>query len=308
MAYGSAAIGATEKALFDADMPVVIGKNYALDATAIEWRQAGSFGAGADETDADGPTSYAVDGFDHHQTYPDAAQATWYLMFNLGASNLGIIDSVELKNHNLYSEGVTAVTVDFDQNQNGNFAAVDTAATWNPQTTGTDKRIVLLDLQHTGSDPRRYTDVQYMRIGFTGGVPQPKIGEVGVTRRRQLKTRPELPFDRTSWASRVNIFTSDSGVDTRYVYHKKRQSLSGVFKIHEDSYITDWESFYEDDTDGATLPFWWIWEPTTTPSDGIWCNFVDSAMLGPSEGYTERLFAFTGIEQGPNFLRLGDGL
>lgn len=307
MAYGSAAIGATELALFNADMPAVCGKNYALDASAIEWRQGGSFGGGSDETDSDGPTTYLVDSQDYLQSYPTTAVNT-YLLINLGASNLGIVDTVALKNHNLYTEGVTSVTVEFDQNQNGNFAAVDTAATTNPQTTGSDKRIVELDLHHTGSDPRRYTDVQYLRIGISGGTPTPKIGEIFVGRRRQLKTRPEQGFDKSLWASHVKVFESDAGVDTVYEFHSKRARVAGSFRIHEDAYITDWETFYETDTAGATLPFWWAWEPSSAPTDALWCRFEQAAMVGPSEGYTERLFQLAGIEKGPNFLRVGVGL
>lgn len=307
MAWYDTEVPTAELALFNADTPVIIGKNYALDASAIEWRQGGSFGAGSDETDSDGPTANLIDNHDHNQSFPTTSVDT-YLLINLGAANLGVIDTVILKNHNLYTEGVTAVTVEFDQNQNGNFSAVYTAATTNPQTTGSDKRIVELDLHHTGSNPIRYTGVQWLRIGFVGGTPTPLIGEIFVGRRRQMKVQPLVGFDRKMLVSRTAVFESDSGIDTVYSFHENRQIIRGEYVLHEDAFITDWETFFTTDTEGGTLPFWWILGPVSAPSDAVWCRFEEAALVGPSEGFAERVFSFSGLEKGPHFLANGVGL
>lgn len=313
MAYGSAEIGATERALFDADVPFVAGKNYLVDAVnsggEVRWDTNGDITDGTDQADSDGPTTYLYDNQDYLQSYPNATAATWYLNINLHGTNLGIIDTVIIKNHNLYSQGVSSVKVGFDQNQDGQFTAVDEAADVNPQTTGTDKRIVIPELFHTGSVARRYTDVQHLRLTIYDGTgtATPRIGELFVGRRRQLKTPPLNPFDKSAWSSDIRAFVSASGVRSQYSYHTKRAILDATFRVHEASYVSDWESFMEDDLDGGEQPFWWVWEPSSSPSDALWCDLQNHAMVGPSEGFSERLFSLSAVERGPNFLRTGNG-
>lgn len=303
MAYGSAEIPAAEVALFEADKPVVMGKNYVRDAGDIRWTTGGTQSS-SDLTSANGPTSYLQDDFDHLQSYPNATAGTWYLNIDFGSGVLAEVDHVALKNHNLYSQGVTGVSVQFDQNQNGNFTGVDTA----PLTTPTsDYRLVELDLKHTGTVERRYTDVRYLRLAFLGSAIQPSIGEISIGFRRQLKHNPTVGVDRLQLVSNIRQFTSESGVSTSYSLNRNRQYLNAELRMSEDSYIAAWEAFFRDDTNGGTYPWWWVWDPSSDP-EPLWVKFLDTSLVGPSEGYTERMFSFSAAEQGPNFLANGDGV
>jgi hypothetical protein len=302
VAYGSAEISATDLALFADDKPLLLGKNYLRDVSDLDWRESGSFSAGADAPHADGPTTYAYDDQDYLQTYPATSPNTWYLIIDFGASNLAVVDSVVILNHNLNTEGVT-VSVEFCTAQDGDFSPAQTAAT---DTPSSDKRLAFLELYHTGSTALRYSDVRYMRLKFTGTTIQPKLGEVIIGRRRQLKRGPHGAHDPKNLRSKVGLFDSNSGVLTSYEYHRNRQYFAALIRAHEAAYITDWETFFETDTEGGTLPFIWIAQPTTTPSDALWLQMPDPALNGPYRNWTERAFALgQSMEKGPNFLSAG---
>jgi hypothetical protein len=290
--------------LLAADKPLIMARNWLRLSTAdAKWNTAGTWAA-ADGSDADGPATYGFDDFDHLQTYPDDAAPpnTVYYVMNLGAES-GEVDSVALKNHNLNSEGVT-VAVEFDgtAGPTGTFGTTHTAASSTPSS---DKRVVFLDLHHTGSVPLRYTSVQYLRLKCTGTTITPKIGEVIISRRRQLKHKALLPWDKSSKISNVGRFDTAGGIDHSYTFHKNRRILRGTLKAHEDDFIDDLDAFYETDTDGGTLPFLWIEDPNTDASDAHWVKLVNPDLIYPLSGWTERNFQLHAREMGPNFLAAG---
>jgi hypothetical protein len=299
MAYGSAAVTATELTDLAADSVMLIGRNWLRGSTAAARWTAGTWTT--DQSDSDGPAAYSYDDQDYLQTYPSAT-AYPYLVINLGVTT-AVVDCIVLLNHNGFSCGATTVDVEFDQNQNGSFSAVDQA--YSAAATD-DVRLVLLDLKHTGSTALRYSDVQYLRIGFPGCSTVPKIGEVIVGRRRQTNRHPKAPWNdkhHTGSAARV---VSDSGVIKQYNYHKGCRRISNaVLEAHEDAYVSDLDSWFEDDTDLGTLPFMWIDEPSTDPQAGVWVQLDVPERSQQIEGYIERNYTITATEKGPNFRKLG---
>lgn len=302
MAIGAGVgIGATDIALRAADKPILLGRNWQRESTAVdpEWSSAGSW-AGADATDATAPTVRVYDEFDHLRSQPNANQATWYLLFDFGAA-VGVIDSVAILNHNLATASAT-VTVELADDS----AFSSNLKSCEAQTPTTDKRMVFLDLDDTaGGGQLRYSSVQYARLKLTGLGAIPKIGEVIWSRRRQLKHKPEGSWDKSNLRSSIARFESSTGIMTDHVFAKGRRRVSAQFSPHETAYINDLVTFFEDDIEYGTKPFLLIDDPGSTPTDANWLKYETPEQVSPLIGYSQRSFPIVALEQGPNFLALG---
>jgi hypothetical protein len=302
MAIGAGvSIGATDIALRAADKPILMGRNWQRESTAVDpwWNQTGSW-AGIDETDSAGPTVRVYDEFDHLQSFPDANQATWYLLFDFGAA-VGVIDSVAILNHNL---NTASAVVDIQVADDSTFAT--NLKTLESQTPSDDKRLVFLDLDDTaGGGQLRYSNVQYARIKLTTLGAVPKIGEVIWSRRRQLKHKPSGQWDKSNFRSAISRFESSTGIMTDHVFHKNRRRVSMQLSPHETANIDDLTTFFETEIDGGTLPFILIDDPGTSPTDANWLKYETPEQISPLIGFSQRSFPIVALEQGPNFLKLG---
>lgn len=303
MAYSNANLPAADVLLAAADKPLALARNWLRTLSDARWNQVGTI-ATADDSHADGPATYGYDEFDNHQTYPASAQNTWYYVIDFGASGLAVVDGIGILNHNLGSEGATCA-LQFDANQNDAWSSVHTAATQTPAAND-DKRLVYLDLDHGAvGTAQRYEDVRYARLKFTGTGIQPKFGELVVSRRRQLERNPNRPRDPNQLTGSQSVFEGSTGIMSAYTYYKGRRKLIDIINPDEASYIADWEALFEDDTDFGTLPFLWIENPNSAPTDANWMRFVNPDLIGPRRSVSDRNFVINAIEQGPNFLKLG---
>jgi hypothetical protein len=305
MAYSSAQLGATDIALAAADKPLLIGLNmanpiYENSARPLKWTTTGFANTG-DSDDADGPGAYGCDFHTHLQTYPDSAANTWYYNVTPDTSTVGnsirAIDSFILLNHNLGTLGATvaveiADSVDFTSN------LIELVSV----SPSDDTRIVELELYHTGTVARRYTNIAFARLKITGSSIIPKFGEVILGRRRQLKINPLDPWDPLNLVSGIEDTVSLSGVRRRYSAYKGQRKINAVLSAHETVYIDDLEAFYQSDTQWGTQPFVWIDQPATAPEAAYFMH-LDSAMLSaPQQGPSQRLFSMAATEQGPHFV------
>ena len=301
MSMSSAAIGAAEQARFDDDKPVLIGRNWARSASSAKWTATKDAGA-ADITSSTAIASRGYDDYDYLLTQPNASATNAFYIIDLG-SELAEIDSIVLLNHSGQSLGVTDIEVYLDDT-----STFPQAAVYSSGAPADDKRIVALSLDHTGGGgTRRYSNVRYIAIEFTGASATHQLGELIIGRRRQMGHQPlSENWDPRNLRSRVREFESQSGVVTRFVDYTGRRYINAVFGPDAAADITDLETFFETETDGATLPYVFIDEPTTTPSDAYWMVPELPEMNGPiGFGPFQRLFALTGKEQGPNFISTG---
>jgi len=291
-------------------------------------------------------------------------------MFNLG-TEVGVIDSVAILNHNLNTVGGMVRVEMADDN-----AFTVNLKTCEVQTPATNKRMVFLDLDDTanaaitafanagggqvtvtaaghglstndavtiqgttsyngtftatnivGNDfeitdgwvandatgwthndtdggQLRYSSVRYVRLAITLLTDVPTIGEVVFSRRRQLKHKPQGAWDKNNLQTNASRSESASGVITDYVFNKKRRKVSALFTAHEDAYINDLVTFFEDDIDGGYMPFLLIDDPGTSPTDANWLKYTSPEQTSTLIGYTQREFPIVALEHGPNFLKL----
>jgi len=300
MAIGAGvSIGADAIAWRAGDKDLLIGRNWQRASTAVdpEWSTAGSW-AGADETDAAGPTSYVYDDHDHLQTYPDANQATWYLLFDFGAA-VGVIDSVVILNHNL---NTASAVVDIQVDDDSTFPAPRTLES---QTPGDDNRILFLDLDDVGAGQLQYSNVQYARIKMTTMGAVPKIGEVFWGQRRQLKHNSGGNWDRSNLATTQTRMRAAAGPSSRYTFRKGQRHIAPIYEPHETARIADLLAFFEEDTDFGRYPFLYVEQPDTDQNGANLMEYDNpeqtSALIN---GFSQRAFPIVATETGANFLAL----
>ncbi len=299
MAYASAALPAAELALRALDKPLLIGRNW-MRTTAIvtRWSVGGTW-ATADTTDASGDRAYAYDEWDHLRTFPNAAQTDWYFLIDF-ASGIAEIDSLLLINpYGLSGVRIRAQIADNNAYDSNLVTVCDV-------TPSTAARVVQLSLDHTATNPRRYTSVRWMRLWFFDAATcTPKFGELVVGRCRQLPYKPAPPYDKNHLRTHQEIEKTDSCVYSSHVFAKKQRVLSASFTLDSSTDSAALETFWETEIDGGTLPYVWIDDPTTTPANANWMREMEPEFSGPIRVGNVRDFELRSEEQGPNFLKLG---
>lgn len=303
MAGSKAALTADEISLAAADKPMILARNYMTDSgTSAKWTSDGNDGS-ADDSATGFETKYVKDNFDHKLSKPTTARTTQYLNINFGAGFASDVDAIVIMNHNLGTISGVGVTVKVADDAAFS-SGLKTIYTVTPTT---NKRIVAISLLE-GGDPsaQRFTAYRYMRVEFNkGSTITPSIGEILVIRRRQLKHKPNVPYDPSAMISDVSVFKSATKAMAAYVRSKGQRRLSAMINPHETAYITDVLTWFNTDTDYGTKPFLWLEDPTTSPSDAVWYRLNDASLAFPGVGFTEREVQIVAEEMGPNFLSAG---
>lgn len=302
MAYSVADIPAADRDLAAANKPILLGRNWLRSAGTFRGWDADGVSTFTNIAAATFESKFAGDDHDYLVTKPNAAANNQYFVFDFGSEGM-TFDSFALLNHNLGT--ITGVTVTLwvtnDPSLEGNWTQI---ASIGPVVG--NKRLVELVLKDSGSVARRFSSVRYFRVRFAkGSAHTPQFGEMILSRRRQLKHAPNVPWDPNRWQSRASVFEAASGATTNYVLHKGRRRIAASFNPHEDAFISDLETFFETDTDFGTKTFMYIDRPAAAPTDASWMRLDEAALSANLVGFTERDFSIVAEEQGPNFLKLG---
>lgn len=304
MAYSRTEWSAAKIALHNADKPAAWGENHvrSLTSSTLQWRTGtATWAAGSDGTATLGPVDFLADGFTDQRSYPNASADPWTLLFDFGAAGVDF-DSIAILYHNYSSIAGMVVTVDIADSTNF-VTNVQTIATWTPGTS--TKRLVALELDHGGGTSIfEYTTVRYMRIvqnPTAGAVP--RIGEVFVGSRKQLKHNPSIPWDERARSSAWEENVTYGGRKNRVVHHRGRRRLAAALKPAEAPYIDDLWDLYKTDTQHGTQPFLWIDKPNTDPQ-GAALMMMDADFDYPRGGPNHRDLTLLAEEQGPHFVDL----
>lgn len=299
MAWSSAELSATELSRFVADKPI-IGVNALISgyvANGGVWSK-GVTGtiSSTQEEDADGPVEHVFDGMTHLQSYPDETNTTgWTLAIRTTPIEF---DFVALINTNFATHSFGTTTVQIADNS---------AMSTNLQTIGAigeaDGRRVDFTLFHTGSVARRYSNVEYIRLTLASPSPAqiPKIGEIILGRRYQLKRQPDRPFDDHALSGDVVRSTSASGVITSTERSFGAYNLSGNWPIEDTSDQDDIIAWHKAIRGGAH-PFFWCRQPTTAPHSFRYMYLDEARLDFPQTGPNVRPLSLAATEQGPHYL------
>jgi hypothetical protein len=298
MAWSSADLDATKRALAADDKPLLLGSNRlrGLTSSTLQWRTTGSFGSGSDGTSATGPTKYLWDGYTSVYSAPGSAQTTWYLIANLGS--LVTFDAIWIGPHNFATIGGLTVSLEI-AGDNAFSVNLTEIATWAPASS--TRRLTEFVLEHGGGVAQTYT-AQYVRLKMTKGATfTPQISEIMLGVRRQLQCAPDEPWDDSHLRSACEDRKSLSGSTTRYVAAKGQRVLEAQLRAWESTYKSDLSGLWQTDLDYGTRPLVWVDQPTTAPQNAP-LFVLDPELSFPYVGPSERELRLRGEEQGPQFV------
>lgn len=291
MVWSGADVSVADLALAALDKPILAASN-ALDGATFKWTTTVD-GSAVTET---GASSRLTDRLTHLQAYPNASAVDYYLHCTLASP--ADFDGILLVNHS----GLSGVYMSAEIADDAAFTVrKETIWSTGPIGSGT-KRLCSLNLEDSGATvAQRYSGVSHFQLKFIGTGFTPKIGELWLFRRRQLKNNPKLPYDPNMYASSVSTSTTRAGVVIKYVKHKGRQDLSINLNPWIDTYKDDLEAFIVD-TEYYTKSCIWIPKPNAAPTDARIISLTSTAPTWNEVGFTERQITLTGREQGPHFL------
>jgi hypothetical protein len=301
MAVTVTARSAAAVALLALNKPVLVGSNVLRPelVNSMQWRQGGQWSAGTDETDADGQTKAAGDGYTGRKTYPDALQTTWYFMMKW--TTTASFDCAAIIGHNF--SGLALTTCQLQVADNTAFSTnLRTIASWTPGTS--TKRLVSLALDHDAGGARVYSGVEYARLKLvSGGSIRPRIGELILGTQVQLSFKPDDDYDPHGQVSGVALTESYSGVVSGVTHYRQRRELDAALTLHdstEAAKVTTWWT----DCRGGTRPFLWIDDPTSGPQSAALMAMPEPEARLPYESANVRSSRIKAVEQGPDFVAL----
>jgi hypothetical protein len=299
MAWSSTQITAQEISDRADDFPIFLGTHALYSGRSLLGQKWVATDSGvwtdSDIADADGPVTRTYDGFHHTVTYPNTTGTGFTFVINDNAGAMEF-DSIAITGHNFGTLGSSTVNVDI---------ADDAAFTTNLETIATfssistDKRLIELDLFHTGSTALRYSSVQYVRIRVTlGSSGTPEIGQVVLSRRRQMGSAQLLPYDDDWETSAVGDFVARSGVTSRYVFHKGKALRNATFLTEDAAQATAVTDFWND-IEFGTRSFIYLECPNSDEQNGLVMLMSTPELQFPYSSDKVRRVRFDMVEQPP---------
>jgi hypothetical protein len=256
MAWSSAALAAYETASALADKPILLASHYLRDNSASGvWESAGVPGLTTAPLAA---ITRAFDGWANpgNHTKPSTGSGSCSLVFDCGATATGDFDAFVLHMSNPQDAATIAVEISDDD------VTYTTVAT--PTPSSDPRRIIGLDLHHSGSVPLRYSDARYVRLSFTGTNYIPRVREFWLGRRRQLQRLPNAPYAALNTAGDVVYVQTESGIRHAFRRSAGAGTLNVRLELPTVSQLDDVEAAWSECGHGA-YPLHWIETPTTEP-------------------------------------------
>jgi hypothetical protein len=285
------------------DKPLILANHQLRDLSGsaypsfnIDWRDSG----GAVVNDSDFPTTRLYDNQSHLVSKPSGGDDTSFtLNFTFDrpavASDLGLaeFDTIVLLGHNLSVCRTTQLQV---ANNSGFFLSAP-ITTWT-SITDDKRRVSVITKRASDSGPQVISQVEFLRLKFTDtSAFTPEISEVIFGKRQQIRRHPLPPYSLETTASTSTLFSSESGITTRYTYNRGQALRSPKFVAYgadgdgglEIDRFTGWWS----ECKQGTEPFIWIDEPSTvgTTADALYMDLnteVFPFMRTPGPANTQR--------------------
>lgn len=291
MAYSTAAPSAEDVAALTAGKYMMTGPNKLVtgNPSVLKWVAGLSGGTGDTDATASGfETTRLYDGYSDRLSKPNATgDHTLAIFFPTAIS----FDTVAIIN----STGIGVLDdVEVEIADDGTFAT--NLLGWGsifPGLNGNGRGMAA----YTGS-AAVVSNVQYIRLKIPSTSGTINIGELFIGSRTQLLHNPKRPWDPNAKVGEMEVFTSQSGVNTKYIKRSGQHVVNAKLQPTESARqiaLLEWEST----TRGK--PFLWTNEIFT--SDFWWMDRVgdlewSTPFVGPSEQETMLRFR----EQGPHYL------
>lgn len=319
MAYSSAALTGDELTAHEMDLPFFVGTHAFRDAHFNSSSPQNPWSTTGRPFDSDAaatgfPTYRAWDGHGHLITKPNSDQNTWYYSIGgLGGVDIDtvlvIIDTrgslrtikVQTADNDAFTSNVVDL-VTFD-------APPETYAigVWeNDDAQDHDQytRLTHAFLGHTGSEPRRYSNVDRIRVyldyPFLGsGAPQ--LCEVWLGRRRAFRFLGVPMADKGEMSTTVGRVGGFSGFYAGTTHHRGKASRSLTIDLEDADDLSTFESFW-DETNHGTRNFLYVENPNSGPTAYVMNFSGDVHQFNPVllKGASHRRMNLDMIESAPH--------
>jgi hypothetical protein len=298
VAWTATTVTSGEQEAFEADKPILMSYNFLEGYTDAKWTQAlaGTWAGITDQADAAYPIRRVQDGYLHKGTKStEQNSASYALVFDLGASWEGPIDSLAIYTQNLkyladWNSGYVDVRVTASESDPSFTGAGGSSGSVLANfRTNTDAPLVEHSLTNS-SQVHSYARVggfRYLLIEFvtaanlvdpfayggTAFIVPPVVNEVVISgprgwsgKRGQLSRYSDFPYAKYGWRSNYEDFAALSGVTSRYVNNVGARTWANVFTPSGEG-TTQLDKFGLNDTrtlmdlwtntNYGTRPFFW---------------------------------------------------
>ena len=299
MAYIAANLQDYEKTYRDLDSPMLIVQQIPAVPAIAKWVESAQVGAGSlatwtDRTDADYPIGRAWDGLPGLDTRPDSTSSSiWYLCFDIDVNSVEI-DCAMIIGHQLGTDAATGVELEIADD--ADFSTnLFTVTNWSAPSDNT--RLVDIDLRTSGAtEAERISSLRYARFKFTKGAPwTPKINEVILGRRYQLKHQPQRPHNPERFLRNAARVRTEGGVVHSTLYSQNQFELRAALLAHETTHIDDIVNFHT----GCRGPMAYLPNPNTDTQRVYLMTIENDVADFDYTGWSRREGSVDAIEQGP---------
>jgi hypothetical protein len=296
MAYGYANVSATELANLALDKPLFGANMIPVEPTLEKWGRTGTTGD-TDYTDSDYPIHRLYDGEGDLISQPNSSFNAYYVIFDFGIT-VDVDFCAIAPGHNLGTANITGLALEFDQNQNGNFSAVDSCDLAASLPLLDDSRIMQLDLDPGGAvgTPQRFSDVRYCRLKMThGSTFLPQLTEVIIGARLQMPRWTGYGFNPDNLTDLVDVGGPTKGGVIDQVIMAQNQFVLDAEWTLKQSEVGDVRTWWKN----SRGSFVWCWQPSSAPDSWNLMSREGSNLVLPREGFQKARFSIKAVEQGP---------
>lgn len=302
MAWVSSALSSDEQTQFANDKPILSSHSGLARLQEAQW--AAGYNADLDDPDEDkaGSEAYkAVDGYPGLSTEPDGTGTGWTILWNWPD---GIeFDSFHLIYQNLWSSGVDlfSLSIADDRNFTSNVQTlfIQSGAAWPNQ----GKRHSYWTLDHTSTGPRRYSQVEYARVGMLAlGSYTPRLGQCVFGRRTQLHHDPRNVYDPDNLRGNSTFNEAFDGTLYSRNKHTGKRILEATLALTDEDRFNDVRDEFVPNTNYLADPFVWCERPTSDEHNFQLMQEADGPEVNfPYFAWRSRDFRLSAVEQGPYF-------
>jgi hypothetical protein len=311
MSYVTSAVSTQELAARALDVSMFVGNNVLERYQALpQWRSGGSWAAGSDLTDGNGPTRWAFDRQANLPTFPTsvAAFTTVSLIFDLtpGTADRDAFDSVFIFGHNFYQLGYCRITLEIADTNDFSGGSFFTVATWDDPATA----LRLASLSNI-----RWSSLRYMRLRircYTAAdhltpaaiTTVPYLCELWCGRARQQPHFPQSNgYDEQATKSEVVDFVADDGAIIRYVKAEGQRFIDATYNPATETSIgidavATFRGWWKDCNYGSK-PSVFVESPTTALATSSMIMYPDPSMNMTLNGPYDRNFRIRLDETSP---------
>ena len=302
MTYTGSDLSANEIAWAALDKPFLSNNALYTVLDEVKWVRGTRSGsvASSDESSTTFPARHLYDGFPGNLSKPNNSEQDFTIVIDC-SSNPITFDWFGMMNHNLDTLGATICDVQIADTSN--FATnLITLSQTNIATSFTkDRRFTDLVLESGGGTARRYSDVEYVRIGIQIPVADvPYIGQLVFGRRRQQQYQPELEWDPTNQVSDMRDTVTSNGVTNRLTKTKGQRLIEGARFLHDTQALQDELATFWTDIEASEQPFFFLDQPNAAPND-FWMLFHEPMLKNPYVQWLTREYLLNAAEQGVPF-------